>query len=223
MASEPKPRSPGNASGEAGSVPSANILDQTGKKVGEQELDAAVFGVKVNVPLMHQVVTAGMAAQRAGTHSTKTRAEVSGGGKKPWRQKGTGRSRHGSSRSPIWVGGGIAHGPKPKDYDKRVPKKMKRLALLSALTDRAGEGRITIVDGLSFDEPSTKEALGVLERLKADGLVLLVLAAPDIAIEKSFRNLSQVRVAYAGNLGTHEILYADWVVFTKDAIAAVKP
>jgi large subunit ribosomal protein L4 len=222
MAGEPKPRSTEKA-GEAESVPSANVLDQAGKKVGEQELDAAVFGVKVNVPLMHQVVTAGMAAQRAGTHSTKTRAEVSGGGKKPWRQKGTGRSRHGSSRSPIWIGGGIAHGPKPRDYDKKVPKKMKRLALLSALTDRAREGRITIVDSLSFDEPSTKEALGVLERLKADGLVLLVLAAPDIAIEKSFRNLSQVHIAYAGNLGTHEILYADWVVFTKDAIAAVKP
>ncbi len=222
MASEPKPRS-GSTPGDDQTVPSATILDQAGKKIGEQELDAAVFGVKVNVPLMHQVVTAGMAAQRAGTHSTKTRAEVSGGGKKPWRQKGTGRSRHGSSRSPIWVGGGIAHGPKPKDYDKKVPKKMKRLALLSALTDRAREGRITIVDALSFDEPNTKEALALLDRLKADGLVLLVLATPDVAIEKSFRNLSQVRIAYAGNLGTHEILYADWVVFTKDAIAAVKP
>ncbi len=202
---------------------SVDVVDQTGKKVGEQELDAAVFGVQVNVPLMHQVVTAGMAAQRAGTHSTKTRAEVSGGGKKPWRQKGTGRSRHGSSRSPIWVGGGIAHGPKPKDYEKKVPKKMKRIALRSALSDRAREGRIAIVDGLSFSEPSTKEALGVLEGLKAEGLVLLVLATPAILVEKSFRNLSQVRIAYAGNLGTHEILYADWVIFTKDAIAAVKP
>jgi large subunit ribosomal protein L4 len=206
-----------------GKVVSVEVLDQTGKKVGEQELDAAVFGAPVNVPLMHQVVTAGMAAQRAGTHSTKTRAEVSGGGKKPWRQKGTGRSRHGSSRSPIWVGGGIAHGPKPKDYDKRVPKKMKRIALRSALTDRAREGRIMVVDGLSFEAPSTKDALSVLEGLKADGLVLLVLAAPDELVEKSFRNLSQVRTAYAGNLGTHEILYADWVVFTKDALAAVKP
>jgi large subunit ribosomal protein L4 len=221
MASEPDQRTNTPAAG--GSVPTVDVVDQTGKKVGQQELDAAVFGVKVNVPLMHQVVTAGMAAQRAGTHSTKTRAEVSGGGKKPWRQKGTGRSRHGSSRSPIWVGGGIAHGPKPKDYDKKVPKKMKRLALLSALTDRAGEGRIAVVEGISFDEPSTKEALNVLEQLKADGLVLLVLAAPDTTVEKSFRNLSQVRVAYAGNLGTHEVLYADWVVFTKDAIAAVKP
>lgn len=221
MASEPEQRT--NPTDGTDSAPSVDVVDQTGKKVGSQELDAAVFGVKVNVPLMHQVVTAGMAAQRSGTHSTKTRAEVSGGGKKPWRQKGTGRSRHGSSRSPIWVGGGIAHGPKPRDYEKKVPKKMKRLALLSALTDRAGEGRIAIVDGLSFDEPSTKEALGVLQRINAEGLVLLVLAAPDTIVEKSFRNLSQVRVTYAGNIGTHEVLYADWVVFTKDAIAAVKP
>ncbi len=202
---------------------SVEVRDQNGKKVGEQELDAAIFDVKVNVPLMHQVVTAGMAAQRAGTHSTKTRAEVSGGGKKPWRQKGTGRSRHGSNRSPIWVGGGIAHGPKPREYDKKVPKKMKRFALRSALTDRAREGRITVVDGLSFEAPSTKDAVGVLEGLKIDGLVLLVLSGPDQVVERSFRNLSLVRIAYPGNLGTHEVLYADWIVFTKDALAEVKP
>jgi large subunit ribosomal protein L4 len=199
------------------------VRDQSGKKVGEQELDAGVFDVQVNVPLMHQVVTAGLAAQRSGTHSTKTRAEVSGGGKKPWRQKGTGRSRHGSNRSPIWVGGGISHGPKPRDYEMRVPKKMKRQALRSALTDRAREQRIVVVDGLSFQAPSTKEALGVLEGLSADGLVLLVLDAPDENVEKSFRNLSHVRIAFPGNLGTHEVLYADWIVFTKDALGAVKP
>lgn len=198
------------------------IRDQSGKKVGEHELDPAVFDVQVNVPLMHQVVTAGMAAQRAGTHSTKTRAEVSGGGKKPWRQKGTGRSRHGSSRSPIWVGGGISHGPKPRDYEQRVPKKMKRLALRSALTDRAREGRIVAVDALSFEAPSTKDALGVLEGLDAQGLVLLVLSGPDEVVQKSFRNLAHVRIAYPGNLGTHEVLYADWIVFTKDALEAVK-
>lgn len=201
---------------------SVEVRDQTGKKVGEQELDPAIFDVQVNVPLMHQVVTAGLAAQRAGTHSTKTRAEVRGGGKKPWRQKGTGRSRHGSSRSPIWVGGGVSHGPKPRDYEKRVPKKMKRLALRGALTDRAREGRIAIVDALSFDSPSTKAAIDVLDGLKAEGLVLIVLAAPDEVVQKSFRNLSHVRIAYAGNLGTHEVLYADWVVFTKDALDGVK-
>jgi large subunit ribosomal protein L4 len=199
-----------------------DVRDQTGKKVGEHELDPAVFDVQANVPLMHQVVTAGLAAQRAGTHSTKTRAEVSGGGKKPWRQKGTGRSRHGSSRSPIWVGGGISHGPKPRDYSRRVPKKMKRLALLGALSDRAREGRIAVLDGLSFESPSTKEALGVLESISAEGLVLLVLAAPDEIVQKSFRNLSNVRVAFSGNLGAHEVLYADWVVFTKDALGGIK-
>ena len=199
-----------------------DVVDQSGKKVGDAELDPAIFDVQVNLPVMHQVVVAGMAAQRAGTHSTKTRAEVRGGGKKPWRQKGTGRSRHGSSRSPIWVGGGIAHGPKPRDHSMRVPKKMKRLALSSALTARARDGRIMVVDALSFDEPSTKQALEVLESIEASGLVLLVLNGPDPVIEKSFRNLSHVAVRYPGNLGTYEVLAADRVVFTRDALEGVR-
>jgi large subunit ribosomal protein L4 len=200
---------------------SVEIVDQSGKKVGQHDLDPALFDAQVNVSVMHQVVTAGLAAQRAGTHSTKTRAEVSGGGRKPWRQKGTGRARHGSNRSPIWVGGGVAHGPKPRDYAQRVPKKMKRLALRSALTDRAREGRVKVVDGLSFEGPSTQEAASVLDSLETDGLILLILAQPDMVVEKSFRNLRQVRVAYSGNLGTHEVLYADWVLFTKDALEAM--
>jgi large subunit ribosomal protein L4 len=199
------------------------IRDQAGKQVGEHDLDAAVFDVQVNVPVMHQVVSAGLAAQRAGTHSTKTRAEVSGGGRKPWRQKGTGRARHGSNRSPIWVGGGVAHGPKPRDHSKRVPKKMKRLALRSALTDQARAERIRVVEALSFEAPSTKEALEVLDSLGLGGLVLLVLGSPDRVVERSFRNLPHVRIAYPGKLGTHEVLYADWVLFTKDAIEAVTP
>jgi large subunit ribosomal protein L4 len=199
------------------------IRDQAGKKVGEHDLDAAVFDVQVNVPAMHQVVTAGLDAQRAGTHSTKTRAEVSGGGRKPWRQKGTGRARHGSNRSPIWVGGGVAHGPKPRDHSKRVPKKMKRLALRSALTDQARAERIRVVEALSFEAPSTKQALEVLDSLGLGGLVLLVLGSPDRVVERSFRNLPHVRIAYPGKLGTHEVLYADWVLFTRDAIEAVTP
>ena len=199
-----------------------DVLDQSGKKVGDAELDPAVFDVEVNVPVMHQVVVAGLAAQRAGTHSTKTRAEVRGGGKKPWRQKGTGRSRHGSTRSPIWVGGGIAHGPKPRDHSMRVPKKMKRLALSSALTSRARDGRITVLDSLSFDEPSTKQALEVLESVGADGLILLVLNAPDAVVEKSFRNLSNVAIRYPGNLGTYEVLAADRLVFTREALEGVR-
>jgi large subunit ribosomal protein L4 len=197
------------------------IRDQNGKKVGEHDLDPAIFDVEVNTPAMHQVVTAGLAAQRAGTHSTKTRAEVSGGGRKPWRQKGTGRARHGSNRSPIWVGGGVAHGPKPTDHSVRVPKKMKRLALRSALTDQARAERIRVVEGLAFDAPSTKEGLQVLATLGLEGLVLVVLPEPDQLVEKSFRNLPNVRIAYRRNLGTHEVLYADWVLFTREAIEAV--
>ena len=202
---------------------SVEIIDQSGNRVGEQELDPGVFDVAVNVPVMHQVVVAAMAARRAGTHSTKTRAEVAGGGKKPWRQKGTGRARHGSIRSPLWVGGGVAHGPQPRDYAMRVNKKMKRLALRSALTDRAREGRIRVLDGLAFDAPSTKDAAGVLEALGLDGRVLLVLPEPAEVVEKSFRNLREVKVVYPGNLSTYDVLYGDWVVFVREALEAVKP
>jgi large subunit ribosomal protein L4 len=200
-----------------------DVLDQQGKKVGQRDLDPAVFDAQVNVPTLHQVVVAGAAAQRSGTHATKTRAEVSGGGVKPWRQKGTGRSRHGSNRSPIWVGGGVAHGPKPREHDLRVPKKMKKLALRSALSDKAREGRVKVVDALSFEGPSTKDAAAVLESLGAQGLILLVLAGPDDTVEKSFRNLANVRIAFPGNLGAFEAVYADWIVFTTPAIEAVKP
>jgi large subunit ribosomal protein L4 len=200
-----------------------DVLDQQGKKVGQRDLDPAVFEAQVNVPTLHQVVVAGAAAQRAGTHSTKTRAEVRGGGVKPWRQKGTGRARHGSNRSPIWVGGGVAHGPKPQDHDVRVPKKMKRLAVRSALSDKAREGRVKVVDALSFEAPSTKEAAGVLDSIGAQGLVLLVLPGRDDTVEKSFRNLANVRIAFPGNLGAYEAVYADWIVFTAPAIEAVKP
>jgi large subunit ribosomal protein L4 len=200
-----------------------DVLDQEGKKAGTVELDPAIFDAEVNVPVMHEVVVAGLAAARAGTHATKTRAEVRGGGRKPWRQKGTGRARHGSIRSPLWVGGGIAHGPKPRDHAKRVNKKEKRLALRSALTDRAREGRIKVVESLSFDAPSTQEALGVLEALDAPGLVLLVLPEVDAVVEKSFRNLPHVAMCYPGNLSTYNVLRAEWVVFVKDALEGMKP
>ncbi|HEV8681549.1 MAG TPA: 50S ribosomal protein L4 [Actinomycetota bacterium] len=199
------------------------VLDQTGKKVGQHELDPAVFDVQVNVPVIHQVVVAGLAAARQGSHSTKTRAEVSGGGRKPWRQKGTGRARHGSIRSPLWVGGGVAHGPKPKEYEQRVPKKMKRLALRSALTDRAREGRIKVVDALSFDEPKTRDAVEALGSLGTFGNVLVVLAEPNEVVEKSFRNLAEVKIVYPGNLATYDVLYADWLLFTRGALEVMKP
>lgn len=199
------------------------ILDPSGKKVGEHELDPAVFDVQVNVPVMHQAVVAGLAAARSGTHSTKTRAEVRGGGRKPWRQKGTGRARHGSIRSPLWVGGGIAHGPKPRKYAMRVNKKEKRLALRSALTERARDGRIHVVDALAFDEPKTARATEMLDALGLHGRILLVLAEPHTAVEKSFRNLSYIKISFVGALSTYDVLYADHLVFTKTALEAVKP
>ena len=204
-------------------MPKVDVVDQSGKKVGEHELDPAVFDAQVNVPVMHQVVVAGLAAARRGTHSTKTRAEVRGGGSKPWRQKGTGRARHGSSRSPIWSGGGVAHGPKPRDHSMRVPKKMKRLALRSALTDRAREGKIRVLESLSFEVPKTADAVALLESLDVLGRILLVLPKPEETVERSFRNLPHVKVDYPGNISTYDVLLADWLVFTKDAVEAVKP
>jgi large subunit ribosomal protein L4 len=197
------------------------VKSVSGDVLGERELPADLFEAPVNVPVMHQVVVAGMAAKRSGTHSTKTRAEVSGGGKKPWRQKGTGRARHGSIRSPIWVGGGISHGPKPRSYEMRVNRKMKKAALRSALTDAAQSGKLAIVHGLAFDGPRTKDAVGVLRSLELEGLVLLVLAGPDEAVERSFANLPEVKVDYPGNLSTYDLLYADRVVFTSAALDAL--
>jgi large subunit ribosomal protein L4 len=204
-------------------MPKIDVVDKDGKKVGEHELDPAVFDAQVNVPVMHQVVVAGLAAARRGTHSTKTRAEVRGGGSKPWRQKGTGRSRHGSNRSPLWAGGGAAHGPKPRDHSMRVPKKMKRLALRSALTDRAREGKIRVLESLSFEAPKTADAVALLQSLEVLGRILLVLPSPDDIVERSFRNLPHVKVDYPGNLSTYDVLLADWLVFTKPAVEAVKP
>jgi len=207
----------------AGEARPVDVLDSSGEKVGEHQLDPAIFDVEINVPVMHQVVVAGAASQRAGTHSTKTRAEVRGGGKKPWRQKGTGRSRHGSTRSPIWVGGGISHGPKPRDHSVRVNKKMRRLALRSALTDRARGGRIRVIDGIGFDAPKTSQAAALLRALELEGRVLLVVADRDENMEKSFRNLPNVKIDHPRNLSTFDTLYADFLVFTKEALEAVKP
>jgi large subunit ribosomal protein L4 len=200
-----------------------DVLDATGKKAGTRDLPADVFEADVSVPLMHQVVVAGLAGIRAGTHSTKTRGEVSGGGKKPWRQKGTGRARQGSIRSPQWVGGGVAHGPQPRDHSMRVNKKMKRGALRSALTDALQSGKLAVVAEIVFDEPKTKRAVELLAALGLEGKVLVVLTQPtdDGAVEKSFRNLDHVRLAYAGGLGTYEILRADRVLFTTGALDAL--
>jgi large subunit ribosomal protein L4 len=198
-----------------------DVRDATGKVVGTRDLAPEWFERPVNVPLMHQVVVAGAAAQRAGTHATKTRGQVSGGGAKPWRQKGTGRARHGSIRSPQWTGGGVSHGPVPRDHSVRVNKKMKRASLRSALSDVAASGKLAVVDALSFEGPRTKEAAGLLEALELEGRVLLVIGGPDEAVEKSFRNLPFVKIDYPGNLSTFDLLAADRVLFTAEALDAL--
>lgn len=194
------------------------------KKI-DVELDEAVFGVQPNVPLMHQVVTAQLAARRAGTQSTRTRAEVRGGGAKPWKQKGTGRGRQGSIRAPHWVGGGVALGPKPRSYAQRTPKKMIRLALLSALSDRASSGDVIVVDGWDLDAPSTKQALAALRDLGcAEGRTLLVLGEDDEMAWKSFRNLgARVHTILARELNAYDVLVADRVVFTRETLPSSQP
>ncbi|HEX7167010.1 MAG TPA: 50S ribosomal protein L4 [Acidimicrobiales bacterium] len=195
---------------------SVDVRTRTGETAGTVELDDAIFGIQPNVPVMHQVVTAQLAAARSSTQSTKTRAEVRGGGAKPWRQKGTGRARQGSSRSPQWSGGGVALGPKPRKYTQKTPKKMIQLALRSALSDRASEGRIAVVDNWDFDAPRTKDAVAALTALGFEGRVLLVLGRDDEVAYKSFRNLGgDVQLLLAGELNAYDVLCNDWIVFTR--------
>ena len=193
-----------------------DIKKSDGAKSGTIELDENIFGIEPNVAVMHQVVNAQLAAKRSGTHSTKTRAEVRGGGAKPWKQKGTGRARAGSSRIPHWRGGGIALGPKPRDYSQRTPKKMKRLALRSALSDRAQSNSVYVVDAWDFETPSTKAAKTALEAIGTEGKVLIITDAEDANTEKSFRNLSNVNVLSSDQLNVFDILVSDSIVFTKD-------
>jgi len=201
-----------------------DIVDAAGKKAGSRDLAPDLFDAPVNVPLMHQVVVASMAGLRAGTHKTKTRGDVRGGGKKPWRQKGTGRARQGSIRSPQWVGGGVAHGPVLRDHDQRTNKKMKKGALRSALTDAHASGKLVVMSELGFEEPKTKQAADLLTALGLDGRVLLILQEPSAGgvVEKSFRNLQSVKVAYARGIGTYDVLLADHVVFTAEALDALE-
>ena len=193
-----------------------DIKKSDGAKSGTVELDEDIFGIEPNVAVMHQVVNAQLATKRSGTHSTKTRAEVRGGGAKPWKQKGTGRARAGSSRIPHWRGGGIALGPKPRDYSQRTPKKMKRLALRSALSDRASSNSVYVVDAWEFETPSTKAAKTALEAIGAEGKVLIITDIQDENTEKSFRNLSNVNVLSSDQLNVFDILVSDSIVFTKN-------
>jgi large subunit ribosomal protein L4 len=199
----------------------APLYGPDGSSKGEVDLDAAVFGIEPNLDVLHQVVTAQLAARRAGTASTKTRAEVRGGGAKPWRQKGLGRARHGSIRSPIWVGGGVAHGPKPRDYSQRTPKKMKRLALFSALSARASEAAVGVVEDLEWSEPKTRQAREFLAAVGATTKTLVVLNRADTVVAKSFRNLTNVTLVDPSHLTAYHVLAADRVLFTGHTLGAV--
>jgi len=194
-----------------------------GSDAGEVELDDEVFGVQPNVPVMHQVVTAQLAARRSGTQSTKTRSDVSGGGAKPYRQKGTGNARQGSTRSPQFAGGGVALGPKPRKYDQKTPKKMVKLALRSALSDRAAEGKVVVVDSWGIDTPKTKDAKAALDALGLDGTVLVVVGRDDAAAALSFRNLPKVQLIGPGELNAYDVLCNDWVVFTRATVPGSAP
>jgi large subunit ribosomal protein L4 len=202
-------------------VATLDVMDVTGKKVGTVDLTAEYFGGEVNIPVMHQVVTAQLAAARQGTHKTKTRAEVSGGGRKPWKQKGTGRARQGSSRSPQWIGGGVAHGRVPKDWSQRINRKMRRSALRSALADRLAGGNIVAVDSFAFDGPRTKDAIAALSALGASGNVLLVLADFEPSAVLSVRNLENVHTLLVDQLNTHDVLVSDTVIIEAEAIGLI--
>ncbi len=191
-----------------------------GHDLGTVDLEPTVFGLEPNRALLHQVVTAQLAAARSGTQSTKTRSEVRGGGAKPFRQKGTGRARQGSSRSPSMIGGGVALGPKPRSYAQRTPKKMVRQALLSALSDRAEIGHITVIDDWKIEAPKTKDAATIIRKLRLSGTVLVVVAQDELAVERSFANLPQVQTTTFGELSAHDVIRADWLVFSDRTLPA---
>jgi len=204
-----------------------DVKTSTGSGAGTVDVPDDLFGIEPNTAVMHQVVTAQLAAARSGTHSTKTRAEVRGGGAKPWRQKGTGRARQGSIRAPHWRGGGVAHGPKPRDYRQRTPKKMIKLALRSALSDRAAEGKVLVLDQWGISEPRTKDAIELLAAVglrthgERDARVLLVLERDEDAVWKSFRNLGErVQIVIPDELNTYDVLVNDWLVFSKATLAS---
>ena len=206
---------------ELAEVTSVDVIDATGSKAGSVDLPADIFGVQVNVPLIHQVVVAQLAAARQGTHSTKTRAEVRGGGRKPYKQKGTGRARQGSTRAPQFTGGGVVHGPTPRDYAQRTPKKMKAAALRGALSDRARNGRLHVVAGLVASEtPSTKAAVQALASVSERRNLLVVVEREDDVTWLSLRNVPSVHLIAPDQLNTYDVLVSDDVVFTRGAFDA---
>jgi len=203
-------------------MPKVPLMDKTGKNIGDIELSESVFGVDVNTDVMHEVVVNYLANQRQGTQSTKTRAEVRGGGRKPWRQKGTGRARHGSIRSPQWTGGGVVFAPKPRDYSYTVNKKVKRLALKSALSSKVLAENVIVLDGFKMDEIRTKEVADMLKNLGVAGKALIVLPENDQTIVRSSRNIKGVNATFVGQINTYEVLNHTKCIILKDAVSKLE-
>ena len=193
-----------------------------GKALGKVALEPTMFGIEPNMAVLHQVIKAQLAAKRAGTQSTKTRKEVRGGGKKPFNQKGTGGARQGSTRAPHFKGGGIAHGPKPRSYTQRTPRKMIRLALASALSDRNSSGHVVVIDSWGLTTPSTKDALKALTALGVEGRVMVVVSPSEEIAIKSFRNVPEVQLTLVAELNAYDVLCNDWIVFSKDSLPIAK-
>lgn len=202
-------------------MPKVALYNISGQQVGEVELKDSVFGIEPNEPVLHDAVTMQLANQRQGTHDTKTRAEVRGGGRKPWRQKGTGRARAGTTRSPIWRSGGIVFGPHPRDYSYSLPKKVRRLALKSALSSKVLGNDIIVLDALTMDAPKTKEMVRILDNLKASQ-ALVVTAERDLNVEKSARNIEGVKPLKAEGVNVYDLLRFNKLVITKDAVAKIE-
>ena len=203
-------------------MPKVNVYNMLGEQVGEIELSDEVFGIEVNQHAVYEVVKNQLANRRQGTQSVKTRAEVRGGGKKPWRQKGTGRARIGSSRAPHWTGGGVTFAPKPRDYSYKVPKKIKRLAMKSALTSKVENNEIIVIDELNFDAPKTKDMVNLLTKLNADTKALIVTADKNENVIKSANNISTVQTTVVNNLNVYDILKYNSFIITKDAVRKVE-
>ena len=203
-------------------MPTVSTYDMTGKQTGTMELNEEIFGVKPNGTVMHSVVVNYLANQRQGTQSTLTRSEVSGGGRKPWRQKGTGHARQGSIRAPQWTHGGIALGPKPRSYKYVLPKKMRRLAIKSAFSSKVLAGEMKVLDSLSLEEIKTKKMVAVLKALEADKKVLLVLPEKDETVIRSARNIPGVKTAMVNTLNVYDVLNADAFIVVKDAVAQIE-
>ena len=204
-------------------MPKVAVYNMTGAQTGEIELNDSVFGVEVNEAVMHQAVVMQLANQRLGTAATKTRAMVSGGGKKPWRQKGTGRARAGSNTSPVWVGGGIVFGPQPRSYKFSMPRKARRLAIKSALSAKVAAGELLVMEDIAVQEPKTKTVVSMLDSLKVgDDKALIITAAVDENVEKSSRNIPGVKNITSQGLNVYDILYHDKVLVTKDAVSKIE-